>query len=115
MAALLVINQFPDLRSDTATGKANWVVRLGRRRARWLYALLAIIACGTVFFEAALGILPAAAVIAVLPLLLNIRAALILWKFPDTPAALTPAIQSTIMATVIHGGLLSVLLVLTAD
>lgn len=37
---VLWINQFPDLEADAGGGKRNWVVRLGRRRAVRVFALL---------------------------------------------------------------------------
>ncbi len=40
IVAVLFVNQFPDVEADTAVGKRNWVVRLGRRRAARLYVLL---------------------------------------------------------------------------
>jgi 1,4-dihydroxy-2-naphthoate octaprenyltransferase len=35
-AAILWINQFPDIEADRETGKYNLVVMLGRERARWV-------------------------------------------------------------------------------
>jgi 1,4-dihydroxy-2-naphthoate polyprenyltransferase len=39
--ALAVVNAIPDYHQDRLVGKRNWVVRLGRRRAVWLYLALA--------------------------------------------------------------------------
>jgi 1,4-dihydroxy-2-naphthoate octaprenyltransferase len=38
---VILLNEFPDYRADSTAHKANLVVRLGRRRASLLYALLA--------------------------------------------------------------------------
>lgn len=38
---ILFINQFPDRKSDEASGKHHWVVRLGAERARWVYVVMA--------------------------------------------------------------------------
>lgn len=37
---VLWINQYPDYEVDKAHDKKNWVVRLGKKRAVWIYALL---------------------------------------------------------------------------
>ncbi len=39
--ALAVVNAIPDFHQDRLVGKRNLVVRLGRRRAVWLYLALA--------------------------------------------------------------------------
>lgn len=38
ITAILWINEFPDLEADTAATKQHLVVRLGLRKARWIYA-----------------------------------------------------------------------------
>ncbi len=38
---VILINEFPDYPADSRVGKRNLVVRLGRERAAWLYALAA--------------------------------------------------------------------------
>jgi 1,4-dihydroxy-2-naphthoate octaprenyltransferase len=40
IANVILLNEFPDYRADVAAGKGNLVVRLGRPRAAYLYALL---------------------------------------------------------------------------
>ena len=40
IANVLWINQYPDYEVDKAHGKKNWVVRLGKRKAIWGYAVL---------------------------------------------------------------------------
>jgi 1,4-dihydroxy-2-naphthoate octaprenyltransferase len=37
---VLWINQYPDYEVDKDHGKKNWVVRLGKKKAVWIYALL---------------------------------------------------------------------------
>jgi len=56
--AILWINQFPDAEADQATGKLNLVVTLGRKRARWGYLLLLVIAFGLVLYGVAASLLP---------------------------------------------------------
>ena len=40
VALVLYVSQFPDLRADAASGKRNWVARLGAQDARVAYPLL---------------------------------------------------------------------------
>jgi 1,4-dihydroxy-2-naphthoate octaprenyltransferase len=39
---VILLNEYPDYAADSATGKKNIVVRLGRRRAAWLYASISV-------------------------------------------------------------------------
>ncbi len=52
--SLAVVNAIPDFQQDRLVGKRNLVVRLGRRRAVWLYLTLAgaglLVACGGALF-----------------------------------------------------------------
>jgi 1,4-dihydroxy-2-naphthoate octaprenyltransferase len=56
--AILWINQFPDEASDRETGKINLVVLLGKKRARWGYLLLLIVAFGLLLYWLVAGLLP---------------------------------------------------------
>ena len=56
--AILWINQFPDVEADRATGKMNLVVILGRKRARWGYLSLLLVAFGMVVYGTLTGVLP---------------------------------------------------------
>lgn len=57
-AAILWINQFPDVPADAMTGKHNLVVVLGKQRARWGYLLLLLVAFGVTVAGALAGVFP---------------------------------------------------------
>ncbi len=52
---VILLNEFPDYPADSATGKANLTVRLGRERAAVLYALVGVGSCVAVALSLAHG------------------------------------------------------------
>ncbi len=108
VANVLFINQFPDYRADAATGKRNWVVRLGPRGARWGYPVISAVAYGWLIIAAMRGALPWTALIALAALLPASAATRQLLAHADRPAELVPAIRATIGAAMLHGILLAV-------
>lgn len=109
---LLYINQFPDLRADAATGKHNWVVRLGAQRARYGYPLIAATAFGIHTVGVVAGSLPAATLTALLTAIPAVFAARRLIRDAAIPSRLAPAIRLTILAVLGYGLLTSLALVL---
>jgi 1,4-dihydroxy-2-naphthoate polyprenyltransferase len=66
--ALAVVNAIPDFHQDRLVGKRNLVVRLGRRRAVWLYVSLAGAGLSVAAIGVALGAFPKACLAALLAL-----------------------------------------------
>jgi 1,4-dihydroxy-2-naphthoate octaprenyltransferase len=94
--SLAVVNAIPDFQQDRLVGKRNLVVRLGRRRAVWLYSTLAgaglLVAC----VGAALGEFPhaCAGVLLASPLLItSVHRAL---QTYESPRKFAPAIRSIV-------------------
>ncbi len=104
---LLYINQFPDWRADKAAGKHHWVVRLGVRRARWGYVLIAVTAYGLLFGDVATGLLPPPMLVAAMPAAFSIVAAYQLVVSAESPEKLGPAIRLTILSCLSHGLLMA--------
>jgi len=107
VALILVINEFPDLEADAAVGKRTLVVRLGLRRAVWLYAGLLLAVYGSVAVGVAAGWMPwpALAVGVVAPLSFHIVRRLRA-SYADA-ASLLPAMAATILQQVLFLVILS--------
>ncbi len=97
VAAILYINQFPDYEADREAGKRTLVVKLGRWRARPVFA--ALLAGG--FFSLLVGVwlelIPLLALLALLALPLALRAIQVVYLAHDLKAALVPGIKNTIL------------------
>ena len=91
--ALAVVNAIPDYHQDRLVGKRNLVVRLGRRRAVWLYLGLAAGGLGVVPLGIALGAFPLASVAALLALPLLVASGRTALTTFETPRAFVPAVR----------------------
>ncbi len=107
VAALLLVNEFPDRAADAAVGKRTLVVRLGPERAALLYAAIAALAHGWVGAWWWLGWLPTNAWWALASAPLSLAAALLLARDARAPQRLRPAIVLTLAAALLHGLLLA--------
>ena len=102
--ALAVVNAIPDYHQDRLVGKRNLVVRLGRRRAVWLYLALAgagllVVPAGVTF-----GIFPVTCLAALLALPLLIASGRAALPTYETPREFVPAVRSIVgcyLATVL--------------
>ena len=101
IVAVLFVNQFPDVKADEAVGKRNWVVRLGRRRAARVYALLMaawpLALIGAVWAGGA----PKMVLLALAGIPVGIAAARAVFRNRDTPPAMAGACAMTVS---LHAG-----------
>lgn len=104
---ILFINQFPDRRADEAVGKRHWVVRLGTARARIVYMLIGVAAYGWIVIAVAASLMPPLALVSLVPAVLSIKAARVVWRDASSPQRLAPAIPMTIGSATLHGLLLA--------
>jgi 1,4-dihydroxy-2-naphthoate octaprenyltransferase len=94
--ALAVVNAIPDFHQDRLVGKRNLVVRLGRRRAVWLYLALAAAGLLVVAIGVAAGIFPVACLAALLALPLLVASGRSALHTYETPRAFVPAVRSIV-------------------
>ncbi len=106
-ANILLINEFPDAKSDALTGKNHLVVTLGARGGRVVYAVLL---SATVLSHVALvvgGVVPALSLIALLALPLGVRALVALARSLED-RALVKGNKATIYLHAAYGLLMTI-------
>jgi len=96
-SALLLLNQYPDLEADAATGRRNYLMLWGRRRATGLYALLLAGAYLAVVAAVLLGVMPANACLALLTSPLAVHVALRLPARTEDREALLPLLLHNVL------------------
>lgn len=96
IAAVLVINQFPDYEADRAVGKRNAVVRLGRRRAVYLFAFLALAWIPALGLAVWAGGAPRSVFVALMAAPLAVPALVTAARHYENPARLRPACACTV-------------------
>lgn len=102
-ASIVDINEFPDHDADKKTGKANLIVRLGRKAGRYTYYIMISAAYASVIAAVALKLLPAPALFSLLGLPVSIKASAVLFSNYDKPQKLAPACGMTIIAHLVSG------------
>ncbi len=90
----LYIFEFPDYDADTAAGKRNLVVRLGRKNAVYLFVLLSAMAYLSLVACALVGLFPFLSGIALIALPLSALACVGLQKNYDRPKRLIPYMKA---------------------
>ena len=105
--ALAVVNAIPDFHQDRLVGKRNLVVRLGRRRAVWLYLTLAAGGLLVVAAAVAVGVLPAACLAALLALPLLVASGRCAVRTYETPRQFMPAMRHMVGCYVVAVALLT--------
>jgi len=111
--AILWINQFQDYAADKSVNKLHWVVRLGRRRASYVYAGMIAATFLSIALAVVGGLLPPFALLAVIAIpvgIIGVKTALA--RYDDIPR-LTPANAATVLVHLLTGLLLAA--GLTAD
>jgi 1,4-dihydroxy-2-naphthoate octaprenyltransferase len=107
IAAVLYINEFPDYSADKAVGKKTTVVRLGRKKAVYGYALIVLGAYASVIASILAGIVPLYTIVALIPLPLAVAAIRHASRFHSEPFGLVPANATTILIHLLTSLLIS--------
>ena len=103
-AAILWVNEIPDIEGDRSTGKNNLVVVLGAARARYGYLALVVAAFSAIIIMVVMGA-PRLSLIALLGTYLAVKATGTLWQHYND-AGLKPANAGTINLHLVTGILL---------
>ncbi len=106
VAAILWINEFPDVSADVSVGKMTLMARLGPERAVNVYVGLVAAAFLIPVVASLLGLVPPTTILTLLALPLAVRAARGLRANYQDPHALIPANAGTIGLTVVFSILL---------
>jgi 1,4-dihydroxy-2-naphthoate polyprenyltransferase len=105
-AAILWINEFPDVEADRAAGKITLVASLGRQHARWGYIAMLLASFGLVVVGVFQRVLPVGAALFLGSLPLAIYAARIIWR-EYSSRTLVKANSATIQLHLVGGLLLA--------
>ncbi len=105
-AAILYINEFPDAEADAKAGKRHLVVRLGLRKARYGYAILALLPYIIQLITIPFGLIPWTTLITVVTLPIALKNIKICFKNYNNPKSLFPANLGTIKHHLVYSTLL---------
>jgi 1,4-dihydroxy-2-naphthoate octaprenyltransferase len=95
---VLYVNQFPDRAADLASGKLHWVARLSPRVAARGHGVIVLFAAVALLAAIAVGALPLAAAFVLVAWVPAVHGWRELRRHAATPAALVPAVKSTLLA-----------------
>lgn len=103
----LWINEIPDYEADKTTGKTNWVVRLGKKKASYVYVAWLFLIYLFTFILIANNILPKSSLIVLVTFIFAIKASRTALRNYNEVEKLLPANALTIALTLTYGILLS--------
>ena len=107
MAAVLFINEFPDMNADARVGKRTLVVRMGRLKASRFYAVLTLASYVPLVAGVATRLMPPATLLGLIPIILVLKAIDTTRKHYDEPKKLAPANALTILLHSLTGLLMA--------
>jgi len=108
ITSIIVINEFQDSKADSCVGKRTSVVRLGKKKAVYLFAALTIASYIPIIIGTASGILPALTLTSLATLPIGIKAIWTAGKFYNESGKLAPANRSAILNHFLTGIILTI-------
>ncbi len=108
VALVLLINEFPDYFADKEVNKKTLIVRLGRKKASYLYTIVIVLFYLSVIIPVTLGLLPLFLLIVLINLPIAIKSILVAIKNYKNEREIFPAQVNTILLAITSGILLSV-------
>ncbi len=108
IAAVLYINEFPDYAADKAVGKRTLVVRLGRDKAAYGYAIMVSCPYVSIFSGVLVGVMPVYTLLALMPLPLAVETVRHALKFHSESLKLVPVNAVTITLHLMTSLLISI-------
>lgn len=108
VTAILFINEFPDYEADKLADKKHIIVRIGRKRARVVYAILITLIYVSVFIPVILQLIPVYILVVFITFPLAYQAIRNTIKNYDDERAIIPSQAKTILLTLSFGILISV-------
>ncbi len=108
ITSIIVINEFQDSRADLRVGKKTIVVRMGKKRAVWLFSALTAASCLPVIIGTTAGIMPPLTLISLLTLPIGLKAIRTAAKHYNTSVDLLPANRSAIINHILTGIILAI-------
>jgi len=106
IAAVLWINEVPDLDADRAAGKITLVVRLGRRRAVVVFMALLVAGFASIIALCFADIIPICGLVSLVSMPLALRVAGVAWRNHENPSQIIPANSGTVLLHALTGLLL---------
>lgn len=95
---LLYLNEFPDMDADIRGGRKHLVVRLGKKNARILYAVVELAAFAAIVVGVATGVLTPWALVGLVPLVMAVKAIRGALKYYDGFEEIFPAMGANVFA-----------------
>jgi len=95
---LLLLNEFPDTDADIRGGRSHLVIKLGKSKARWLYATAEALAFVVIIISVALGALTPWALLALLAAIAAFKAIAGTARNYDGFEEIIPAMGANVMA-----------------
>ncbi len=112
VSGLLWINEIPDIKADTATGRRHAVLLLGAQKAAWGYVVMLVATYISIIIPVALGVLPVWYLLGLLTIPIAVKAATGAVKNYDNIEGLVPALGQNILTVLATPVLMSIGLVI---